>query len=234
MTYSERERTSHVARRLGFGVEPEIVARAASVEDAVAAALDLSRETPRPTNLAPPATLEADRSREAREAAYRYWLTQMVTGPRRIEERLCWFWHDHFATDIRKVKSPYLMLRQHLTIRDHATGSFADLLHAIAVDPAMLVYLDGVENRAGAINENFGREVMELFTLGRGNYTEEDVVAASRAFSGWVVVRPGGRAARLGLAPFTATFLPRRHDDVGSSRVDLQACKLEYSIVSPK
>jgi uncharacterized protein (DUF1800 family) len=73
------------------------------------------------------------------------------------------------------------------------------------------VYLDAVENQAGSINENFGREVMELFTLGRGNYTEDDVVASSRAFSGWVVAR-GERATQRGLEPYSAQFVPRRHD----------------------
>jgi uncharacterized protein (DUF1800 family) len=87
------------------------------------------------------------------------------------------------------------------------------LLHAIAIDPAMLIYLDGTNNAADALNENFGREVMELFTLGRGNYTEDDVVAASRAFTGWIVLRPGGRAERLlDGEPWSAQFIPFRHD----------------------
>lgn len=209
MTYTDRERISHVARRLGFGVEPEI-ARSATVDQALSSVLDLSGTTP-PAEAAPPVDREDARSREQRVAPYEYWFTQMISGPRRVEERLCWFWHDHFATSIRKVVVPYLMFKQHITIRQHATGSFADLLHAIATDPAMLVYLDGVENQIGSINENFGREVMELFTLGRGNYTEDDVIASSRAFSGWVVPR-GDRAARFGLEPFSAFFVPRRHD----------------------
>lgn len=136
-----------------------------------------------------------------------------MAGPRRIEERLVWFWHNHFATDVRKVKVPYLMYRQHLTLRQTATGSFADLLHAIAIDPAMLVYLDGAHNASDAINENFGREVMELFTMGRGNYTETDIIEASRAFSGWIVLRPGGRSTRFVEGePWSAQFAPSRHD----------------------
>jgi uncharacterized protein (DUF1800 family) len=104
------------------------------------------------------------------------------------------------------------MYVQHMTLRKHATGSFSDLVYEIAIDPAMLIYLDGVQNNAGAINENFGREVMELFTLGIGNYTEEDVLAASAAFSGWIVAWTGGRAERLGAEPWKARFVPRRHD----------------------
>ncbi|HHC07097.1 MAG TPA: DUF1800 family protein, partial [Actinobacteria bacterium] len=180
--------------------------------EAIALALDRSTPAPPPEPI-PPTDPDDARSPEQREAPYRYWFTQLVDGPSRIDERLVWFWHDHFATGIQKVKVPYLMFVQHATIRTHAAGSFAELLHAIAVDPAMLIYLDGVENAKGRINENFGREVMELFTLGRGHYTEADVVAASRAFSGWVVPRPGRRAARRGATPWVATFVPERHDD---------------------
>ena len=111
----------------------------------------------------------------------------MQSSPRLIEERLVWFWHDHFASSVAKVRVPYMMWQQHLLLRNHATGNFAELLHAVSKDPAMLWYLDGVTNSARAVNENFGREVMELFTLGRGNYTEQDVVEASRAFTGWAV-----------------------------------------------
>lgn len=212
MVYSEKERISHVARRLGFGVEPGILATASSTGDAVAAALDVSVATPAPTDLVAPVDLDDSRSREQRQAPYQYWFAQMIAGPRRVEERLTWFWHDHFATSVKKVKVPYLMYIQHLTLRKHAAGNFADLLYEVAIDPAMLIYLDGVQNRAGAINENFGREVMELFTLGIDNYTEEDVLAASAAFSGWIVARAGGRADRVGAEPWKATFVPRRHD----------------------
>ena len=143
----------------------------------------------------------------------------MQQPDRMIEERLTWFWHDHFATSVVKVREPYLMYRQHLTLRNHATGNFADLLKAVARDPAMLVYLDGITNAADERNENFGRECLELFTMGRdGGYTQDDVVAASRAFTGWVVDLPGRRfSARLeqltGVQPWDAVFVARRHDD---------------------
>jgi uncharacterized protein (DUF1800 family) len=106
------------------------------------------------------------------------------------------------------------MLRQHLTLRAHATGSFADLLHAMARDPAMLIYLDGITNTARDRNENFGRECLELFTMGRdGGYTQDDVVAAARSFTGWVVAIPGRAAyARLGAAPWAPVFVASRHD----------------------
>jgi uncharacterized protein (DUF1800 family) len=94
------------------------------------------------------------------------------------------------------------MYRQNVTLRAHATGNFGDLLHAIAKDPAMLVYLDGVRSRKGAPNENFAREVMELFTLGEGRYREQDIKEAARAFTGWSVDRQSGQFL----------FRPRLHD----------------------
>ncbi len=210
---SERERISHVFRRLGYGAQPELVENATTVEEAKAVALDLSAPPPAVYEMEPPQDLDAQTSRSGLAGLIGYWFEQMVGNPRRIEERLVWFWHDHFATDVRKVRVAYLMHTQHQTVRTHATGNFADLLQAMAVDPALLIYLDGVQNQRGAINENFGREAMELFTLGRGHYTEEDVVAASRAFSGWIVLRPGGRAERLiDGDPWSSQFVPFRHD----------------------
>jgi uncharacterized protein (DUF1800 family) len=141
----------------------------------------------------------------------------MATSPRLIEERLVWFWHDHFATSVAKVRVPYLMEQQHVTVRAHATGSFADLLHAMAKDPAMIMYLDGISNAVGQVNENFGRECLELFTMGiGGGYDQHDVVEASRAFSGWVVNLAGRRFSaeltRLGAPPWSSIFIPSRHD----------------------
>jgi uncharacterized protein (DUF1800 family) len=210
---SKREKISHVFRRLGYGTQPDLIESVDSVDNALNVALDLSGDATPPPQLAPPLDDEAIRDRSQIRQLIGYWMQQLAGSPRRLEERLVWFWHDHFATDLRKVRVPYLMYRQHLTVREHAAGSFAGLLHAIAVDPAMLIYLDGTQNVADALNENFGREVMELFTLGRGNYSEDDVVAASRAFTGWIVLRPGGRAERLvDGEPWSAQFIPFRHD----------------------
>jgi len=109
---------------------------------------------------------------------------------------------------------PYLVMQQHAMLRSHALGNFGELLKAVARDPAMLLYLDGITNAATERNENFGRECLELFTMGRDSgYTQDDVVAAARAFTGWVVAIPGRPAlARLGAPPWSAVFLPRRHD----------------------
>ena len=107
-----------------------------------------------------------------------------------LTEKMVLFWQNHFTSSFMKVRSPLLLLRQDLLIRKYAFGNYREFLHAIAKDPAMIIYLDNETNRKGNANENFAREVMELFTLGVGHYTEADVKAAARAFTGWRV-NPG-------------------------------------------
>jgi uncharacterized protein (DUF1800 family) len=113
----------------------------------------------------------------------------MLATPSPLTERMTLFWHNHFVSGQPKVRISRLMYRQNVLLRTHATGNFGALLHAIGKDPAMLVYLDSAQNRKGAPNENFAREVMELFTLGEGHYTEQDVKEAARAFTGWSLDR---------------------------------------------
>ena len=114
-----------------------------------------------------------------------WWANRMLTTKRPLEEKLTLFWHGHFATGDVKVRDYRMMLRQNEMLRAHAAGSFRDLLTGILRDPAMLVYLDNGENVKKHPNENFGRELLELFSMGVGNYTERDVREAARAFTGW-------------------------------------------------
>jgi uncharacterized protein (DUF1800 family) len=114
-----------------------------------------------------------------------WWMTEMLTTPSPLTEKMVLFWHNHFVSSLQKVRSPVLMYRQNLLLRQHALGYFGDLLHAVARDPAMVIYLDNASNRKGQPNENFAREVMELFTLGEGNYRENDIKEVARAFTGW-------------------------------------------------
>ena len=114
-----------------------------------------------------------------------WWMTEMLTTPSPLTEKMVLFWHNHFVSSLQKVRSPVLMYRQNVLLRKHALGYFGDLLHAVAKDPAMVIYLDSASNRKAQPNENFAREVMELFTLGEGNYGETDVKEAARAFTGW-------------------------------------------------
>ncbi|MBM3357129.1 MAG: DUF1800 domain-containing protein [Betaproteobacteria bacterium] len=121
-----------------------------------------------------------------------WWLTEMLTTSSPFTEKMTLFWHNHFVSSQQKVRSPQLMYRQNVLLRRHALGNFGQLLHAVAKDPAMLIYLDGVSSRKGQPNENFAREVMELFTLGEGAYGEQDIKEAARAFTGWSLDPRGG------------------------------------------
>jgi uncharacterized protein (DUF1800 family) len=137
-----------------------------------------------------------------------WWLDRMVRGNQPLVERMTLIWHDWFATSNQKVASQALMLNQNQTLRTRALGSFRDLLLDLTHDPAMLVWLDGIKNTSRAPNENYGRELMELFTLGWSNgYTEIDVREQARALTGW----------RAATAPRTAQpsdfqYVDRLHD----------------------
>ncbi|MFT7620837.1 MAG: hypothetical protein ACI97A_004495, partial [Planctomycetota bacterium] len=117
------------------------------------------------------------------------WFLSAATSPLPLREKIALFWHDHFATANTKVDDLVAMEAQMSIFLDHGLGSFRELLGRVAKDPAMLVFLDGAQNNKTAPNENFAREVLELFTLGIGNYTETDIQNAARAFTGWQVVR---------------------------------------------
>ncbi len=116
-----------------------------------------------------------------------WWLYRMWASANPLGEKLAVLWHNHFATSHAKVRSVTQMLAQNELIRTHALGDFKQLLHGMAVDTAMLVWLDGNANRKRHPNENFAREIMELFALGVGNYTEKDIQEAARSFTGWHV-----------------------------------------------
>jgi len=121
---------------------------------------------------------------ETNRAAY-WWANRMVATHRPLEEKMALFWHGHFATSEEKVRDYRKMLVQLDTFYRYGTGNFRDLMVAVAEDPAMLAFLDAGVNVKGAPNENFAREIMELFSMGVGNYTEPDIREAARAFTGW-------------------------------------------------
>ena len=140
----------------------------------------------------------------------RWWFTRFVYTKRQFEEKMTLFWHNHFATSSSKVPD-FLMYNQNLTLRQHVLDKFDDLLMAVAKDPAMLVWLDGITNVLGNANENFGRELQELFTMGifdkvtgDQNYTEQDVKEIARAFTGWDYRRR---------APFEFQLKQNQHDN---------------------
>jgi uncharacterized protein (DUF1800 family) len=126
-----------------------------------------------------------------------WWLKQMAEPARATREKLTLFLHGHFATSFEKVRSPFLLYQQNSLFREKAYGMWSDLVLGVAQDPAMLLYLDGAKSRAEAPNENFARELFELFTLGEGNYTEKDIQESARAFTGWAI--GAGKAKKGGL-----------------------------------
>ena len=121
-----------------------------------------------------------------------WWFRRMLTGEFPLQEKMTLFWHGHFATSMEKVREPYFMFLQNVLFRKHALGDFAALLKGIVRDPAMMIYLDVAQSRKQMPNENFAREVMELFTLGEGNYTEADIKSAAQAFTGLRLSKDSG------------------------------------------
>jgi len=115
-----------------------------------------------------------------------WWAQVMLDEPISARESMVLFWHDHFATSIEKVALPQSMYVQNQLFRRYAFGNFKTLVKAVTIDPAMLIWLDGIDNRYGHRNENYARELLEVFAIGHGNYTQDDVVNASKALTGWV------------------------------------------------
>lgn len=124
-------------------------------------------------------------NREALQATMGWWLQRMVSGPHPLQEKLTLFWHGHFTSSAKDEKSATLIWNQNELLRREAAGNFRTFVRAISRDPAMIDYLNNDQNRKEHPNENYARELMELFTLGIGNYTENDVKQGARAFTGW-------------------------------------------------
>jgi len=131
-----------------------------------------------------------------------YWLYRMIATEAPLIEKMTLFWHGHFAVSYQKVREIPLIVRQNELFRKLALGSFRDLLIEVGKDPAMMLYLDSNNNRKGKPNENYAREVMELFALGLGNYTEQDIKEAARAYTGWNYNKQTGELK----------FNPKNHD----------------------
>ena len=121
------------------------------------------------------------------DGCQRYWIYRMINTKRPFEEKLALFWHGVFATGDAKLNQPRMILKQIDMFRRFGLGSFCTLLMELSKDPAMIFWLDNKDNQKGAVNENYGRELLELFSMGVGNYTEDDVRQASRAFTGWTM-----------------------------------------------
>jgi uncharacterized protein (DUF1800 family) len=201
----------HLYRRTAFGARPEDIA--ASVPRGYPATVDFLLDRARPDAGAvalpvlDPATngtadtletrkelnkLKNDQERQIVE----WWLERMTLSEQGGIEKLTFFWHDHFATSANKVNNPHLMLAQNETLRRLGGGNFEELTQAIAKDGAMMIWLDSNKNNKNNPNENFSRELMELFTIGIGNYSDADVREAARSFAGWRFNRSEGFQVR--------------------------------------
>ena len=183
----DRSKIAHLYRRAGFGASP------AELDVAVGRGYDATLESllsPSDDHDAADDDLSQIQFDLAKlDDAQRWWLVRMRYTSRPLIEKMTLFWHGHFATAVSKVgvKQLTLMRQQNDLFRSRALGNFHDLLLAVSQDPAMLIWLDGRQNHRNAPNENYGRELMELFTMGVGNYTEDDVKAAAHAFTGWTI-----------------------------------------------
>jgi uncharacterized protein (DUF1800 family) len=216
------EEARHLLGRTGFGASAQQIGEFARLNRAQAVDRLLAQagtgvRIPVPAaleNFTRPEQRPRDMSEEARRAFQReqirqgiamraWWFEEMLTTPSPLTEKMTLFWHNHFVSSHQKVKFGQLMLDQNLLLRRHALGNFGTLLHAVARDPAMVLYLDSAQNRRDAPNENFARELMELFTLGEGQYSERDIKEAARAFTGWSIDRQSGEYR----------FYRFRHDD---------------------
>ncbi len=200
---------AHLLVRAGFGGLPAEIDRAQALgpENAVTTLVDAA-----PRDDSPPSWAQPDDGQDLREQLKlavtpqdkqliqkilrekfnsemkdltRWWLTRMLNTTTPFVEKMTLFWHGHFATSGEKVRPAYKMWQQNETFRREGLGNFRNLVKAVARDPAMMVWLDTVQSKKEMPNENFAREVMELFTLGEGHYTESDVKEAARAFTGY-------------------------------------------------
>src|SRR5438445_8525661 len=180
-----------LARRVGWGVAATIDELLDPAAHGIAAApdpwagIDLTPPRPGPNASAAEKQQARRTERQQSEAAINAWLDHLASTPRPLEDWMAWFWHGHFVSGLDKVKSPILLVQQLRTFRSLALAPFPALVRAVTVDPAMLLYLDGASSTGTQPNENYGRELLELFTLGAGNYSEDDVKAGARALTGW-------------------------------------------------
>jgi uncharacterized protein (DUF1800 family) len=208
---NEREKILWLARRAAFGLAPgelealDPVGSAAYLDRLVDP--DRAGVAPAPdpfAEIVDPTDPQDNRARAEMLQKFTYsWIDHMVTTPRRLDEMMTWFWHDHFAVQSSVVRSGRLMADHIDTLRRNALGNFRTLIREVTTDAAMLIYLDGAKNTSRAPNENFGRELLELYTMGIGNYTEADVRSAAVALTGWqVLLRDGARVV----------FNPRLHE----------------------
>lgn len=181
---------AHLYRRAGFGAtRTELEAAVAVGPVATVSALINSSDEPQSYQDEIETLARASLAAGNPERLSAWWVYRLLTTPAQLREKLTLFWHGHFATSAEKVADAELMYTQNQLLRRFALGDFAQLLLEISRDPAMLIYLDSASNRKAHPNENYAREIMELFCLGEGHYSEQDIRELARCFTGWEVKR---------------------------------------------
>ena len=194
----EAELMAHLLRRASFGATPDELDRAIDkgYEATVEELLDLAAPDVLPEDLIRRYHVDQSDLR-GQPAASAKWIYRMVKTDSPLREKMCLFWHRVFATAVTKLIQARVVLNQIDMFREYGMGSFRDLLLQLSRDPAMLVWLDNQDNHKGSINENYGREILELFAMGVGNYSEDDVKECARAFTGWRLVNPDYMSIRM-------------------------------------
>jgi len=196
----------HLLRRAGFGATPDELANYSSMgfEGVVDRLLNYDNVQDNMASTMPniPLTYSSQESPGELSVLGEWWVNRMALTNRPLQEKMTLFWHNHFATGFSKVQNGYLMYKQNEFLRQNALGNFRDVLTGITSDGAMLIWLDGNKNRKNNTNENYAREVMEVFSTGRGPYTQDDVEAGARAFTGYYIDSNGD-----------GQFNPAQHDN---------------------
>lgn len=212
---------AHLFRRAGFNADSETLE--AAVRQTPAEVIDSLFTTIEPTEY----TAEVETLSQGMLATGNakhlapWWLHRLLTTPCPLREKATLFWHGHFATSAVKVTDPELMFTQNELLRRHALGCFGPLVQEMSRDPAMLLWLDSDSNRKAHPNENYAREVMELFCLGEGNYTETDVRELARCFTGWEIRLKAFRFNRFQADTGTKTLFGRSGPFTGEQGVEL-------------
>jgi uncharacterized protein (DUF1800 family) len=204
---------AHLMRRAGFGATRDELETlvAAGYEETVEELIDPKKGQQADENILMryyPSSLPSNALPDGKVR----WMYHLLNTGRPLEEKMVLFWHCVFATGQAKVDGYTAMHHQMAMFRRNGMGSYRELLVNLAKDPAMLFWLDNIENHKGAVNENWGRELLELFSMGVDNYTEDDVIEASRAFTGWTIGLVPALAAGKGSNWFFE-YLPEDHDD---------------------
>ena len=180
-------KVAHLHRRAGFGANWRELQR--DLADGPQASITRLLNAPRPTELEEDTYAGIRRTigshADSKDRLQAYWLHRMLLGSDPLREKMTLFWHDHFATSNAKVRNDRFMVEQNETLRRNALGDFATILNAMLQDPALLYWLDGIDSPKGKPNENLARELLELFTMGPGHYSETDIRQAARALTGW-------------------------------------------------